>query len=102
MSTAPQGLTVDTHLHVTMAEAAVPIFRGEPGSGQLAGSARTVLVNQIDAAQLLEAKEQLVVAALWPPFRARPGRRAIDEALHQLEALRAFCRREPTFVMVKT
>jgi membrane dipeptidase len=93
---------VDTHLHVTMARAAVPIFRGEPGTGQLARSPKTMLLNQVDADQLLRAEEQLVVAALWPPFRARPGRRALDEALHQLEGLRELCRREPRFVMVKS
>ncbi|MBK7864390.1 MAG: membrane dipeptidase [Archangiaceae bacterium] len=99
---APERLTVDTHLHVTMSQAASPIFKGEPGSGVLTWSPRNVLLNQIDADQLLAAHEQVAVAALWPSFRLRPGRRAIDEALHQLEGLREFCRRQPQFAMVKS
>lgn len=102
LAAGPGRLTVDTHLHVTMDRAAAPVFRGEPGSGVLTASTRAQLTNQIDADQLISAGGQLAIASLWPPFRARPGRAALDEALHQLSELKAFCQEQPQFVVVGT
>lgn len=101
VSAAPVRLTVDSHLHVTMDRAAVPVFKGEPGKGAFTWSPRATLTNQIDADQLIASGGQLALAAMWIPYRIRPGRRSLDEALNQLAALRQFCMEQPRFVMVK-
>jgi membrane dipeptidase len=94
-------LTVDTHLHVTMSHAAVPVFHGESGTF-LTTSTRTSIVNQVDGAQLVEGKGQLAIASIWPPFSLRAGRTALDGVLNQMVVLREFCQRHPEFVIVKT
>ncbi len=96
----PVRLGVDTHLHLTMARAAKPVFSGEAGDGVVTTSTRTRLVNQVTLAQLHAAGVRLVFGALWPPFRARPGRSALDEALAQLRGLDDFAAREPGFAVV--
>ncbi len=95
-------LAVDLHLHVTMSQGAKPIFRGEPGGVDLATHGSTRLFNQITEPQLHASGLRLALGALWPPFELRPGRRAIDEALHQLQAQREFSLRQPGFAVVRS
>jgi membrane dipeptidase len=85
-----------------MARAAKPLFTGEPGDGVVTTSTRTRLVNQVTEAQLRASNVGLVYGGLWPPFRLRPRRTALDEALHQLRQLDAFAAREPGFALVGT
>lgn len=98
----PPTLAVDLHLHVSMVQAAKPFFRGESGSGPLARSGSTRLDNQIEESQLHAAGLKLALAAVWPPFELRPGRSALDEAIHQLRELQQFGRRQPGFAIVSS
>lgn len=82
-----------------MRSAAKPLFQGESGSGGLASSADQILVNQVDGPSLRAAGVRLVLGAVWPPFRLRPGRSARGEALNQLEELSRFTRRHPDFAL---
>lgn len=79
-----------------MSSALGPVFRGEPGEGVLAWSPRTRLQNQVEARHFQETGIRLVLGAVWPP-PSRPGRSALDEAVHQLRALEAFTLRRPEF-----
>lgn len=99
---APLLAGVDTHLHLTMASAAKPIFQGEPGSGIVSTSPRGRWANMVDDQALQSAGVKLVYAALWPPFRGRPGRSAFDEALHQVDEFDDFVLRRPRFSKVLT
>ncbi len=90
---------VDLHSHLTMRRAAQPIFQGEPGHGALAHAGWNVWTNQVDAQALRAAGIRVVVVALWPPFRLRPARSELDEALAQLEQLRRFVRDRPDFAL---
>src|ERR1043165_1227694 len=101
VTAAPARLTVDTHLHVTMDRAAVPVFKGEPGKGAFTWSPRATLTNQIDADQLIASGGQLALAAMWVPYRIRPGRRSLDEALNQLAAPGRVCGAQPPLVVVE-
>jgi len=101
---APDGsngrrLTVDTHLHVTMARQ-VFFFSGEPGDGVLTWSTRPKTTNQIDSNQMLQSGQQLALATIFPPVRLRPGRTSHDEALSQLWKVRRFCVERPQFACV--
>ncbi len=98
----PLALGVDLHVHLTMQDAATPLFKGEAGAGPLAASPRTRLHNQVDAAQLQASGVRLLFGALWPPMRARPGRTALDEALSQVDKLDAFAARHPAFAVVRS
>lgn len=60
----------------------------------------TRLLNQIEEPQLLAAGVRLALGSVWPPFELRPGRRAIDEAVHQLHAEVDFGLRRPGFAVV--
>jgi microsomal dipeptidase-like Zn-dependent dipeptidase len=93
---------VDTHLHLTMASAAKPIFQGEPGDAHVSSAPRNRWVNMVDDQALQHSGVNLVYAALWPPFRGRPGRSAFDEALHQIDAFDDFVLRRPRFSKVLT
>ncbi len=97
----PPRLTVDTHLHVTMARQ-VFFFSGEPGNRVLTWSTKPKTVNQIDADQMLESGGQLALATIFPPVRLRPGRTSHDEALNQLAQLKRFCAERPQFACVGT
>lgn len=92
----------DTHLHFTMSQAAKPLFKGEAGSGFLAASPRSRLLNQVEADQLRAAGVKLAYAALWPPMRARPTRSSLEESLQQLRGLDDFVARRPDFAVVLT
>ncbi|MCA2981799.1 MAG: membrane dipeptidase [Myxococcaceae bacterium] len=97
---APLRFGVDTHVHLTMAQGARPLFTGEPGSGVLTWNPRARLLNQLEATHLDAAGVKLVFGALWPPNATRPGRTALDESLDQVEALFEFARRRPRFRVV--
>ncbi len=86
---------VDLHCHFSMVHAARPVFRGEPGRGPLASRPDEILANQVDVRGLRAAGLRLLVATVWPPFNLRPGVTAREEALRQLEELRALARRSP-------
>ncbi|MDQ3264291.1 MAG: membrane dipeptidase [Myxococcota bacterium] len=90
---------VDLHAHLTMRRAAQPIFQGEPGHGAQAHAGWNVWTNQVDAQALRAAGVKVVVVALWPPFRLRPGRSELEEALAQLDQLRRFVRDQPDFAL---
>jgi hypothetical protein len=75
---APLRFGVDTHVHLTMAQGARPLFSGEPGSGVLTWNPRTRLANQLEVSHLRAAGVRLVFGALWPPNATRPGRTALD------------------------
>jgi membrane dipeptidase len=96
----PAHFGADLHAHVTMRSAAVPLFQGEPGQGPLAPYPRARLQNQMDVPTLRRAGIEVFFAALWPPFRLRPERSALDEALHQVQRLEEFSSRQPTFALV--
>jgi membrane dipeptidase len=99
----PLRLGVDTHLHLTMAQAARPVFHGEPGDGRaLTQHPRNRLENQVDAAALRASGVRLVYGALWPPINARVGQSKTDAALGQVRALRRFSLRRGDFVLVGT
>jgi membrane dipeptidase len=100
--TAALRFGVDTHVHLTMAQGARPLFSGEPGSGVLAWNPRTRLANQLEASHLRAAGVKLVFGALWPPNATRPGRTALDESLVQVDALFAFAHRRPDFKVVRS
>jgi membrane dipeptidase len=91
---------VDLHLHFTMSQAGKPIFKGEPGSADLAMRGSTQLINQIDEAGLQRSGVRLTLGTVWPPFDVRPGRTALDEAIHQLHAQQEFSLRRPGFAVV--
>ncbi|MCU0698649.1 MAG: dipeptidase [Myxococcaceae bacterium] len=97
---APLRFGVDTHVHLTMAQGARPLFSGEPGSGELTWNPRVRLKNQLEEAHLRSAGIKLVFGALWPPNATRPGRSALDESLDQVDALAEFTRRRPGFRLV--
>jgi membrane dipeptidase len=99
---APLRFGVDTHVHLTMAQGARPLFSGEPGSGVLTWNPRTRLANQLEASHLRAAGVKLVFGALWPPNATRPGRTALDESLDQVDALFAFALRRPDFKVVRS
>ncbi len=99
---AAPAFAVDAHLHLTMSHAAVPLFKGEPGSGLLSDSPGTRLVNQVEAGQLSGAGVKLVLGALWPPMELRPGRSSLDETVHQLEELERFTSRRPDFALARS
>lgn len=90
-------LGVDTHLHLTMSQAAKPIFTGEPGDGVLATNPRTKIVNQVTEAQLHHSGVRLVFAALWPPWRTRAGLSSLDLSVKQARELDDFVARRPGF-----
>lgn len=102
MAHAPEhirnGVVGDLHVHVTMKEA-LPFFHGVPGS-VLATNPDATLVNQVDAAALRAHGVRVVVATVWPPPAIRPGRRAMDEALAQLDGLHELTRRDSSFAVV--
>lgn len=83
-----------------MAQAAKPIFVGEPGSGVLTWRPNAQLVNQIDEGHLHTAGLKLALGSVWPPYELRPGRTSLDEALNQIHALREFGDRRPGFAVV--
>jgi len=83
-----------------MAQAAKPIFKGEPGDGNLTWRANSQLMNQIDEAQLHAAGVKLALGSVWPPYGLRPGRSSFDEALDQLFGLQQFGERRPGFAVV--
>ncbi|MDP2270142.1 MAG: membrane dipeptidase [Archangium sp.] len=89
----------DTHLHLTMSAAAKPFMKGEPGSGPLTSTTSERLINGVSAEDLHATGVTLVFGALWPPLRLRPGRSALDEALHQVRELDAFMGRQPAFAL---
>jgi membrane dipeptidase len=93
---------VDTHVHLTMAQGARPLFSGEPGVGVLTWNPRVRLVNQLEEAHLRAAGVKLLFGALWPPNATRPGRSALDESLDQVDALFEFAHRHPGFRVVLT
>lgn len=99
-ATPPLTFGVDTHVHLTMAQGAKPLFKGEPGSGVLTWSPRARLVNHVDEGHLRAAGIKLVFGALWPPNALRPGRSALEESLDQVDALDAFVLRRPGFKVV--
>lgn len=99
-ATAPLTFGVDTHVHLTMAQGAKPLFKGEPGAGVLTWNPRARLQNQVEEAHLRAAGVKLVFGALWPPNALRPGRSALDESLDQVDALEAFTLRRPGFRVV--
>jgi len=99
---APLDFGVDTHVHLTMSGAAVPLFHGEPGDGQLTRTPGVRLINQVEAGQLLSAGVRLVYGALWIPLPMRPGRDVFDETAHQVELMRDFAQRRPQFALVTT
>ncbi|MBL8954958.1 MAG: membrane dipeptidase [Myxococcaceae bacterium] len=101
LGSEPNRLTVDTHLHVTMARQ-VFFFSGEPGSRTLTWSTRPKTTNQVDGDQMLSSGGQLALATIFPPVRLRPGRTSHDEALYQLWQVRKFCREQPQFACVGT
>lgn len=98
----PGVVRADLHVHITMSAALRPFFQGEPGEGVLAGSHAERFVNQVDAEALRRAGVRLIVGTVWPPPATRPGRSALGEALHQLEELEAFTRRNPDFVLARS
>ncbi len=98
----PQRLSADLHIHLTMREAARPLFQGEPGSGPLADSPDDIFTNQVEAAGLSASGTRLLVAALWPPTNLRPGRDETALAIHQLEQLERFTRGNRQFAWVES
>lgn len=98
----PLRFGVDTHLHLTMARAARPVFHGEPGDGRVTMHPRNRFENQVDAPGLRAAGVRLVHGALWPPFNVRPGFSALEEALEQVRQLHRFTSRRGDFVVVGT
>jgi membrane dipeptidase len=97
----PPRFAVDTHVHLTMAQAAAPLFHGEPGDGRpLTQSPRNRLENQVDAATLRAAGVRLVYGALWPPLNARVGQSPLDAALGQVRRLEDFSLRRGDFALV--
>lgn len=96
------ALGVDTHLHLTMAQAAVPLFKGEAGDGRLPASPGYRLINQVDLPGLRAAGVRLVHGALWPPNNTRAGFSRLDEALEQVRELHHFAARRGGFVVVKS
>lgn len=99
-SLPPPQLAADLHLHVTMSQAAKPIFKGEPASGPLAWRASNILDNQVDEKMMHAAGLKVALGSVWPPFEFRPGRTALGEALNQLHQLRQFGLRQPGFAVV--
>ena len=65
-----------------MSAAAKPFMKGEPGTGPLTSTSSERLINGVSATQLHATGVTLVFGGLWPPLRLRPGRTALDEALH--------------------
>jgi membrane dipeptidase len=98
---APHVLRADLHMHLSMRAAMHPLFHGEPGEDVLASSHGQRFMNQVEAEALRRAGVRLILATVWPPPATRPGRRALGEALDQLEELKAFTRRHPEFVLVR-
>lgn len=107
LSTAPDSgtfaleLGVDLHAHISMEDAAKPLFRGHSGHGRVAGSPSVVLSNQLEAKTMIETGVRLIVGSVWPPNAFRPGRRDTDEALDQLHQLREFPKKAQGFVLAK-
>ncbi|MEW5741216.1 MAG: membrane dipeptidase [Myxococcota bacterium] len=98
----PLRLGVDTHLHLTMAQAAKPVFHGESGDGRVTMHPRNRLENQVDAAGLRASGVRLVYGAMWPPLNLRPGFSRLDDALEQVRQLHRFTSRRGDFVVVRT
>jgi membrane dipeptidase len=98
---APLEFGADLHVHVTMRQAN-PFVIGEPGDipATRAVSPDQSLVNQLQPEDLHRAGVKLLVATLWPPFRLRPGRTELHEAINQAEELRRFAQRHPDFAIV--
>ena len=94
---APLVGGVDTHLHLTMSSGAKPVMQGEPGDGTVATRPSQRFVNAVTEGQLQASGVRLVLGALWPPFRARPSRSALAEALHQARELDDFSGRRAGF-----
>lgn len=92
-----EGLVGDLHVHVTMKKG-VPFFHGEPGT-VLATNPDAMLVNQVDAETFRLHGVKIVLATVWPPPALRPGRSAMDEALHQLRAVLALPSKAPGFAV---
>lgn len=99
---APLRLGADLHVHLTANRTARPLVHGEPGSGELAASPASRLVNQVDAAGLRASGTRLLIGTVWPPPDARPGRTALTETLAQVAALKDFTQRRPDFAFVTT
>ena len=101
LPTPPAGAAlkggVDTHLHITMSASAKPVMKGEPGDGLLTSNPNERFVNAVTEGQLHASGVNLVLAGLWPPLRARPGRSGLAESLHQARELDDFIGRRPGF-----
>lgn len=95
-------VVADLHLHLTMSQSAKPVFKGEPGSGVMTWNPSAILTNQVDEQMLHDSGVTLTLGSVWPAFRLRAGRTALDEALHQLDALWEFGQRRPGFAVVGT
>ncbi len=82
-----------------MSAAAKPFMKGEPGKGPLTTTTSERLINGVSAENLHATGVTLVFAGLWPPLRMRPGRSALQEALHQVRELDDFIGRQPAFAL---
>lgn len=98
----PLSLGADVHVHLTTSHAATPVFEGEPGQGILARSPQSRLTNQVEAEHLRRAGVRLLLAAVWPPIRARPYRSSLDETVGVLYGLDAFARRRADFTVARS
>lgn len=97
---APLRLGADAHLHLTMQRAAHPLFDGAPYERAPSERPTNRWANQVDVPQLEAAGVHLALAALWPPFRARPGHSSLDEALSQVDQLEAWAAEHPRVAVV--
>jgi membrane dipeptidase len=94
---APLRGGADLHVHLTM-YAGLPIV-GDPALKHLARDGADQLGSQLSEDGLLRAGVNVVVAALWlPPRRVEQTRLGVLE--RQVEALRRFAARHPTFAVV--
>lgn len=99
VSPLPLELGVDLHAHISMEEAAKPIFHGRSGRGRLAQKPSVVTSNQLEAEGMTKSGVRLIVGAVWPPNAFRPGRTDTDEAVYQLIKLEQFPNRAKGFVL---
>ncbi len=80
-----------------MSSAAKPFMKGEPGEGPITTNPRASLLNAVSEKNLHATGVTLVFGGLWPPINLRPGRTALQEALHQARELDDFMGRRPGF-----
>lgn len=105
VAAAPDGgsfsleLGVDLHAHVSMEDAAKPVFHGRSGRGRMADSPSVVVSNQLEAASMKRTGVRLIIGSVWPPNAFRPGRTDTDEALDQLLQLKKFPAKAEGFVL---